>query len=127
VFYDCAAPSIRSVPNNFGSTTYNDVNSWAQAQWGTLGVPLSSFITTCDQYLNGQQITLTDNTFSNNNGMPPSGQKVVVVMNISGEYHAGVLISCSNGSLVYSDYIGGGMHIADTNQIVNSYQAWGCD
>ncbi len=122
--YDCVAQAISSLLGSFGcSTTYNDVNSWAQAQWGTQGVPLGSFVDACNQFLDGQQISLNGNTFSN--GMSPSGQKVIVVMNINGEYHAGVLNYCSGSNLWYHDAYGD--HLTDSSTIINAYQACGCE
>lgn len=132
---DCVARAMSSVFDYFGcSTSYNDVNLWFQSQWGTNGVPYDLLIGVFDRYLNGKQITLSGTTFSSSNGMPSSGQKVIVVAIIGNELHAGVLMSCTNGCVAFTDNIGENnnnnnnnyVHIITLNQVVTAYQACGC-
>ncbi len=55
--------------------------------------------------------------------MPPSGQKVVVAMNLNGEGYAGVLVPCTGSVVSYVDKYG--IHFADITQVVAAYQACG--
>ncbi|MDD2284979.1 MAG: hypothetical protein PHQ11_06235 [Paludibacter sp.] len=124
---DCVQQAIWNVIYTFGGTSsYSDVNDWITNTYGNYGVPASSFVDACGHFLNGYQITLDDNTFSSNNGVPPSGQKVIVALiNNTSIGHAAVLIMCFGGAVWYRD-TDGTERVTFTSNILNAYQASGC-
>lgn len=119
---DCVQQAIWSVMSTFGcSSSYTDVNDWVINTYGNNGVAPQFFGDACDHFLDGYKSTIY-----NGYGEPPSGQKIIVVLNNgTPEEHAGVLKMYTNGLVWYTDKNGDQTFFSTDN--ITCYIASGCE
>jgi hypothetical protein len=118
---DCVAYAIQSVLYGFGtSMSLSSINTWLVDQYGTQGVPLSSFSAAVSHFLNGSPVTIS------NNYSIPSGKKVIIVLRTGpSSGHAVTLLSVSGGNVLYSDPQNGGGGYAPISDIVSAFECSG--